>query len=142
MKKILYFLTILLINNLNAQVLINEVANTNQKFFEDEEGDFPDWIELYNAGATDVNLAGYSLTDNAGTWDQWIFPDTVLGASERLIVYASGKNRNCLSCPESEVDHWETAIFEDDIWQYKNGTSSPGAGWNDIGFASAFSQLC
>ncbi|MBK7035070.1 MAG: lamin tail domain-containing protein [Bacteroidetes bacterium] len=138
MKKIVYFLTILLINNLNAQVLINEVANTNQKFFEDEEGDFPDWIELYNAGATDVNLAGYSLTDNAGTWDQWIFPDTVLGASERLIVYASGKNRNCLSCPESEVDHWETAIFEDDIWQYKNGTSSPGAGWNDIGFAGAW----
>ena len=138
MKKILYLFHFFALNKMDGQIVINEASNTNKNYFEDEDGDFPDWIEIYNAGASPVNLSGYSLTDNVSNWDQWVFPDTVLNASERMIIYASGKNRNCLSCPVSPVDHWETAIFDDDIWEYKNGTSAPGANWNDVDFAGVW----
>ena len=35
-----------------AAVLINEVMASNTKTFADPQGDFDDWIELYNAGDT------------------------------------------------------------------------------------------
>ncbi|MFI5171218.1 MAG: lamin tail domain-containing protein [Chitinophagales bacterium] len=139
MKRILYFILAFAFGHLNAQIVINEVSPTNNKYFEDEDGSYPDWIEIYNDGAGAVNLSGYSLKDDNALGTNWVFPDTVLPASQRLIVYASGKNRNCLSCPVSPVDHWETAIFDEDIWEYKNGTTEPPSNWNDVTFTAIWS---
>jgi hypothetical protein len=33
-----------------AQLVINEGSNRNYQLLSDEDGDYPDWIELYNAG--------------------------------------------------------------------------------------------
>ncbi len=33
-----------------------------------------------------------------------------------------------------DIDHWETAIFADDIWSYRIGDSEPPADWNQPGF--------
>ncbi len=37
-----------------AQVVINEGSNRNYSCIADENGEFPDWIELYNTGAEPV----------------------------------------------------------------------------------------
>jgi hypothetical protein len=55
MKKVLLLFLVISITQLNAQLIINEVASTNYNITQDEEGDYPDWIELYNAGPTAVN---------------------------------------------------------------------------------------
>ena len=47
-----------------AQVVINEGCNRNYISSTDEDGDKPDWIELYNAGNSPVDLTGYYLSDN------------------------------------------------------------------------------
>ena len=63
----------------------------------DEDGDFEDWIELYNAGPEPVALGGWGLSDNAGSPFKWVFPEGwVLGAGEFLLVWASGKDRSGL----------------------------------------------
>ncbi len=50
-----------------------------------------DWIELYNAGSSAVDLTGWSLTDNAGSPRKWAFPaGTVIEAEGYLVVMASG----------------------------------------------------
>ncbi len=49
----------------NAQLFINEFLASNASSITDESGAFEDWIELYNAGPTDVNLAGYYISDDA-----------------------------------------------------------------------------
>lgn len=46
-----------------AQVLINEYSAANKSNYINN-GDYYDWIELYNAGSTSVNIGGYHLTDN------------------------------------------------------------------------------
>jgi hypothetical protein len=43
---------------------INEFMALNQKTLADEDGDFSDWIEVYNPSETAVNLLGWALTDN------------------------------------------------------------------------------
>ena len=47
-----------------TQVVINEGCNRNYISATDEDGDKPDWIELYNAGNSLVDLTGYYLSEN------------------------------------------------------------------------------
>jgi len=44
---------------------INEVMPSNTAACADSFGEYDDWVELYNAGASDVDLAGYYVTDDA-----------------------------------------------------------------------------
>ncbi len=55
------------------------------------EADFSDWIELHNNGDADVDLTGWSLTDDSDVPDMWTFPEgTVIPAGGYLVVMADG----------------------------------------------------
>ncbi|MFN0126645.1 MAG: chitobiase/beta-hexosaminidase C-terminal domain-containing protein [Verrucomicrobiales bacterium] len=60
---------------------------------EDEDGEAVDWIEVVNAGVEAVGLGGYGLSDDPSIPLKWVFPARVLAAGERVVVFASGKNR-------------------------------------------------
>jgi hypothetical protein len=45
-------------------IAINEVMASNATRIADEDGDYEDWIELYNYGSTPINLIGYGLSDD------------------------------------------------------------------------------
>lgn len=45
------------------KVAINEIVPANKTGAIDEAGAYPDWLELYNHGTTEVSLAGFRLTD-------------------------------------------------------------------------------
>src|SRR3954471_25025349 len=82
-------------NAVSGTVVINEflTANVSTNGLRDEDGQYSDWIELYNRGSTAVNLSGWSLTDNPDVPGQWTFPATNIGPGQYLIVFASGKDR-------------------------------------------------
>ena len=83
-----------LFQTLPAQnVLINEVMSSNGHTLLDENGDSSDWIELYNAGAAPVSLAGYGLSDDPALPFKWTFRDAAIGPGGFLLVFASGKDR-------------------------------------------------
>ena len=73
--------------------VINEFMASNGAGLIDEEGDHVDWLEIYNPGHSPVNLAGWSLTDDAGDPQKWLLPNRTLAAGEYLVIFASGKNR-------------------------------------------------
>ncbi len=74
-------------------LIINEFMALNNTTLQDEDGNFEDWIEIYNSGSTDVDLEGWSLTDEADNFFKWKFPKFTLAAGEYLVVFASGKDR-------------------------------------------------
>src|SRR6266496_111316 len=76
-----------------ADVIISEFMPANDRTLADEDGAFPDWIELFNAGSGPVNLLGWHLTDNPGAPGQWTFPSVTVAPGGFLVVFASGKNR-------------------------------------------------
>ena len=43
---------------------INEFMSSNDSFYPGPNNDFPDWIEIYNTGDTDIDLGGWYVTDN------------------------------------------------------------------------------
>lgn len=76
-----------------AVLYINEMVASNDSTIADEDGDFSDWIEIYNSGGTAVNLDGYGLTDNDADPFKWTFPAEIIQPGEFLIVWASDKER-------------------------------------------------
>lgn len=87
------FLMVLFYDNARGQVVINEGSNKNYSSISDENGDYPDWIEIYNAGTDTIHLQGYSLTDDMGQPFKWTFPDIKLLPGQYKVVFCSGKNR-------------------------------------------------
>src|SRR5213594_310682 len=80
-------------------VVITEFMAENDGTVEDEDGDTPDWIELYNAGTNGVNLNGWYLTDTPGNLTRWRFPATNLPVNSFLLVFASNKDRRTAGQP-------------------------------------------
>lgn len=69
-------------------VLINELVASNQTGVVDEQGDFEDWIELYNTTDRDIHMKGLYLSDNPDNALKYAFPDTAIKAKSFLIVWA------------------------------------------------------
>jgi len=65
----------------------------NKNTLRDEDGDYSDWIELYNNGKKRVNLAGWYLTDDAINLRKWKLPSVTIPSGGCLVVFASKKNR-------------------------------------------------
>ena len=118
-----------------SQVVINEVQTSNKSSIADEDGDYEDWIELYNSGVSAVNLSQYGLSDDQDELFKWRFPNVTIEPKGYLMVFASGKNR------KPAVNHWETAVFAQDTWRYFVGSQNPPTSWSRIEFdASAWPE--
>ena len=106
----------------NAQLVINEGSNKNYPTILDEDGDYEDWIEIYNAGPTAIDLFNYSLSDNSIP-GEWSFPHQIIQPSEYIIVFCSGKDRFA-SSPFTNV--------------LTDSTFTPQTGWNTHHFTTPF----
>jgi hypothetical protein len=75
----------------NGILFINEFMAANDSTIIDENGDYDDWIELYNAGDTDIDLGGMYLTDNFTNVTKWQIPDTCICAGGFLLIWADNE---------------------------------------------------
>ena len=73
---------------------INEFMAINQTLLADEDGEFSDWIEIYNPTSGPINLLGWSLTDDKVLPLKWVFPDVTIQMNSYLVVFASEKDRS------------------------------------------------
>lgn len=83
-----------------TEAAITEFLANNDRGLEDEDGDNSDWIEVWNTSGVDGDLNGWYLTDDLTNLTKWQFPAVEITSGERLIVFASAKNR---SDPEQEL---------------------------------------
>jgi len=74
-------------NSVQPGLVINEYQSVNESTASDQFGGFEDWVELYNAGNTPINLEGYFLSDKIGSPTQFVFPDTTLMPDDYLIIW-------------------------------------------------------
>ena len=69
-------------------IVINEFMASNSTFQADQDGEFDDWIELYNPTDFDIELKSAYLSDDKSNVLKWQFPDTIMQASSYLIIWA------------------------------------------------------
>lgn len=84
---------------LAADVYISEFVASNESSLLDEDGDSPDWLEIYNDGPDNVNLDGWHLTDDIDESRKWSFPAQDLPAGNFLVVFLSDKDRTTPGMP-------------------------------------------
>jgi hypothetical protein len=77
--------------NVKSLVAINELMASNSNTAADQDGEYDDWVELYNMGSTGYDLSGHFLTDNHKNKTKWQFPGgTSIGSKGFLIVWCDG----------------------------------------------------
>lgn len=76
----------------SSGLLINELQANNVTTLPGENGEYPDWLELYNPTAADVDISGWGLTDNPLKPLKWRFPEgTKIKSGELLLVLCTGQ---------------------------------------------------
>ena len=130
--KYLVFLCFLLFSiSINSQsIRINEVVASNSTHF-DEDGDTPDWIELYNYGSSPVSLNNWTISDQEDYNEAWVFPDLSIDPDQYFLIWASSKDRSEINFIRTLIDHgdefkylvpsgniqnWNTLDFNDQSW--------------------------
>ena len=125
---------------LEGQVVINEILADNGVSLPDDDGDFADWIELFNPGATEISLLDYSLTDDVSAPRKWVFPDVSIPSGSYLLVWLSGKNR---FRPAEDAAQANPNAFRPSLialgsdWRYLVAdpvATGPPAAWKSPGF--------
>ncbi len=71
-------------------LVLNELMAVNTNTVSDQNGEFDDWIELYNNTDSTINLLGYYLTDSKSELSKWAFPDVQIASKSYLCVWADG----------------------------------------------------
>lgn len=86
-------ITVFVTWNASAQVVINEFSAANWNDIADNYGEYEDWVELYNAGATAVDLSGYHLSDRDSDPTKYTIPTGVsISAGGYLRFWCSNRN--------------------------------------------------
>jgi len=84
-------LTILLVGSIKADipVSINEFMASNSSVISDPQGQYDDWIEIYNYSADTINIGGMYLTDDFSVPTKWQIPSaTIIQAGGYLLIWA------------------------------------------------------
>lgn len=97
MKKILFvvFCCATFLSTSQAQVVINEICAANGDVkYDPTYYNFSPWIELYNAGASTVNLNGYYITDDPAMPNKFRISNISIAAKSHLILWCDDMNTN------------------------------------------------
>lgn len=73
-------------------LVISEVMTSNQAAVPDENGEYGDWVEIWNSSANDIDLQNVGLSDDELSIS-FLFPKMTIAAGERLLVYCDKTNQ-------------------------------------------------
>jgi hypothetical protein len=104
-----------------AGLIINEIMASNSSSVIDPQGQYDDWIELYNPGERAVDIAGMYLTDDRSTPTKWRIgsndvAEATIAPGGYLLLWADGDIADPgLHTPfELSSDGEEIALFDRD----------------------------
>ena len=83
----------------HAQLVINEIMQSNVECIMDDIKEFPDsWVELYNPTDADINLKDYKIGTKLKESKAWQLPEKTVAAKGFVIIYCDkeGKEDNRL----------------------------------------------
>ena len=78
--------------NVSAQVIINELMQSNVDYLRDDQKEYPDsWVELYNNSSQDVSLANYQIgikvDGSKNPVNAWRLPNITIPAYGYKLIY-------------------------------------------------------
>ena len=102
-----------------GDLVINELMADNETIVADQDGEYDDWIELYNNSNQTVSLDGLYLSDDPTDLLQWAFPDGLTLAPDSYLIVWCDKD---LDQDGLHADIKFSAGGESAILSYADGT--------------------
>ena len=105
------------VSTVHAQLIINELMQSNIDCVMDDINEFPDsWVELYNSGTTAVNLNSFSISDENDPKTAWTLPSKTINPGAHILVY----------CDKEEIGFHTPFRLESGkggaVYLFRNGT--------------------
>ena len=75
-----------------GDLVINELLATNQSYNTNSNGEYNDWIELFNPSEFCVSTIGLYLSDDSTDLQKWSLPERSIAPSSYLSVWADNKS--------------------------------------------------
>jgi hypothetical protein len=79
-------------NIIESSVVINEVMPVNTSYMADQNGEYDDWIELYNNSSLSFNISGYYLSDSKKHLSKWKIPKGTTISGRGYLVFWADKD--------------------------------------------------
>lgn len=73
---------------LSDNIVINELLAKNDSIIPDQDGEYDDWIEIYNPTNEQITLTGKYLTDDPDSLMKWQFPSALIPSHSFLLIWA------------------------------------------------------
>ena len=73
-------------------LVISEIMPSNSSSVTDENGKYPDWVEIWNHSDHPISMKNVGLSDK-GDRIRFLFPDITLAPDERIIVFCDNTNK-------------------------------------------------
>ncbi|MCF8239385.1 MAG: CotH kinase family protein [Saprospiraceae bacterium] len=71
-----------------GDLVINEFMASNSITQSDQDGEYDDWVELYNNSTSPIDMSGYFLSDDVSDLTRWSIPaGTVINGKDYLIIW-------------------------------------------------------
>ncbi len=97
-------------------VVINEVQYKNETSLQSLDGEYYDWVELYNNSSESIDLKGYILKDGLNDNDSLVFGKQILLPGAYLSIFCSGLN----STPKEWHAPFKLSVLEDTVYLFSN----------------------
>jgi hypothetical protein len=133
----------------HAQLYINEFSASNTSIIKDPDyNDDADWIEIYNAGSSAIDLKGYYLTDNLKNPSKWKVPTSVtVAAGGCVLFWADGRDITThtsfkLAAEGEEIGFFNSSLQPVDsiIYKLQQPNVSTGRNKNNISAWGFFTE--
>ncbi len=79
---------------LGQELRINEVISANASYLKGAYGKTCDWVELYNASDSTVNLGEYYISNSPNNLQKFSLPDKILEPGEYIVLFLSNSTTN------------------------------------------------
>lgn len=123
-------------------LFINEILASNTQTLPDENGEYDDWFELYNASDLPLNIGGLCFSDDAEEPSRWQIPlhfpeETTIPPHGFLVIWADGQPEQGLLHADFKLSAGGemVAVFQRDCAGYTErerlafGQQSPDISW-------------
>lgn len=79
-----------------GDLVINEFLASNNNVVSDQDGEYDDWIELYNNTTDSINLNNMYLSDDFTASHKWRLPDTIIEPDGFITIWADNDDQQGL----------------------------------------------
>lgn len=118
-----------------GDIVINEFMASNDVTVADQDGEYDDWIELYNNSNSAVDISGYGLSDDDTDLNVFTFPSgTVLQSDDYLVVWADRDVNQSGLHADFKISAGGETIYLTDVNQMVIDSIAFGSQTTDVAF--------